>query len=173
MINVEFKAELRDPELARGALRAAGAVRAHGFEQTDTYFRIPDARLKKRETPGEPTEWIFYDREDRPLPKLSRFTIYDEEQALARFGSRPLPVWVTVRKHRELWLLGSVRVHLDEVERLGRFLEIEALVSPKQNVAACHKAIAVLRRGLGPALGEPISCGYADLLAAEETPHLS
>jgi len=172
MINVEFKAELRDPELARAALRAAGAVCAHAFDQVDTYFRIPDARLKKRETPGEPVEWIFYDREDRPLPKLSRFTIYDEAQALARFGSRPLPVWLTVRKRRELWLRGWVRIHLDEVEQLGRFLEIEALVSPKQNVAACHQAIAELRRRLGPTLGEPISCGYADLLAAEQTPHL-
>ncbi len=172
MVNVEFKAELRDAELARGALTRFGAVRADIFEQTDTYFRIPDARLKKRESPGEPTEWVFYDRENRSLPKLSRFTIYDEQSARERFGARPLPVWLVVKKTRELWLLGSVRIHLDDVEGLGWFLEIEALVSPRQNVAAGHKVIAELREKLGPALGEPISGGYSDLLAAEETPHL-
>jgi len=172
MINVEYKAELRDPELARAACRALGALHVGDLEQTDTYFRIPDGRLKKRETAGEPTEWIFYDRENRSLPKLSRFTIYEERAAVERFGTRPLPIWLTVVKKRELWLLGTVRIHLDEVEHLGRFAEFEALVSPKQNVAACHERIAQLRKRFGPALGEPISGGYSDLLAAEETPHL-
>ncbi len=172
MINVEFKAELRDADLARAALRAFGALPAGELEQTDTYFRVADGRLKKRETTGEPVEWVFYDRENRSLPKLSRFTIYDDAAARERFGARPLPVWLTVRKTRELWLTGGVRIHLDEVEHLGRYLEIEALVSPKQNVSKCHEAVAALREKLGPALGEPISCGYSDLLASEETPHL-
>lgn len=173
MINVEFKAELRDPMLARAAVRAMGALEAGVLEQTDTYFRVADGRLKKRETKGEPTEWVFYDRENRTLPKLSRFTIYDEAAAHERFGARPLPVWLTVKKTRELWLLGAVRIHLDEVDSLGRFLEIEALVSPKQNVGKCHELVAQLRAKLGPALGEPLSGSYSDMLATEETPHLS
>lgn len=173
MINVEFKAELRDADLARAAVRAMGAIEGGVLVQTDTYFRVADGRLKKRETMGEETEWVFYDREDRSLPKLSRFTIYDEAAAHERFGSRPLPVWLTVKKRRELWLMGAVRIHLDEVESLGSFLEIEALVSPKQNVGKCHELVAELRRKLGPALGEPLSGSYSDLLAAEEAPHLS
>jgi len=172
MINVEFKAELRDLELARAAVRSMGALKAGVLEQTDTYFRVADGRLKKRETEGEDTEWVFYDREDRTLPKLSRFTIYDEAAAKERFGSRPLPVWLTVKKRRELWLMGAVRIHMDEVEGLGKFLEIEALVSPKQNVAKCHELVAKLREKLGPALGEPLSGSYSDLLASEEAPHL-
>lgn len=172
MINVEFKAELRDMDVARAVCLSMGGVRVGTLEQTDTYFRVPDARLKRRECPGEPTEWIFYDREDRALPKLSRFTIYDEDAAVERFGTRPLPIWITVRKVRELWMLGAVRVHLDTVENLGVFLEIEALVTPQQNVARCHELIAALRAKLGPVLGEPLSGGYSDLLAAEETPHL-
>ena len=172
MINVEFKAELREPDLAPAVCAAFGAVHAGTLEQTDTYFRVPDARLKRREIPGEPAEWIFYDRENRALPKLSRFTIYSEAAAQERFGIRPLPIWLTVRKTRELWLKDAIRIHLDTVENLGSFLEIEALVSPKQNVARCHEAIAQLRERFGPLLGEPISCGYSDLLAAEETPHL-
>lgn len=167
MHNVEFKAELRDLPLARGLLRRLGATFIMALSQTDTYFRIPDGRLKKRECAGEPTEWIFYDRANRLQPKLSHFVIYSENEARVRFGATPLPVWCVVRKVRELFMLGNVRIHLDQVEGLGAFAEFEALVSRSTNVAKCHERVQHLRGMLGPALGEAISCGYADLLTGE------
>lgn len=169
MQNVEFKAELRDPALARTILRAAaiGATWIIQLAQTDTYYRVSSGRLKKRECPGEPTEYIFYDRADRTHPKLSHFKIYSETQALERFGTSPLPVWVVVRKTRDLYMLGNVRIHLDDVENLGKFIEFEALVSPQHNVARCHELIAELREALAPALGEAIATGYSDLLAQD------
>lgn len=167
MHNVEYKAELRDLPLARSICRALKASPIITMEQTDTYFRIPSGRLKKRECPGEPTEYIFYDRPDRTRAKLSHFVIYTETQALERFGIQPLPVWVIVKKRRELYMLGSVRIHLDTVEGLGHFLEFEAMVSVSFNIAKCHEAIDKLKKALGPALGEPIACGYSDLLANE------
>lgn len=167
MHNVEFKAELRDARLAQAIARGLGATWVTTLEQTDTYYRVPAGRLKKRETPGEPAEFISYERADRTHPKLSHFTIYTEAQARERFGERPLPVWLVVRKTRELFLLGNVRIHLDTVEGLGSFIEFEALVSTSHNVAACHQAIADLRRQFGPAMGESIGCGYSDLLAKE------
>lgn len=167
MHNVEFKAELRDLPLARSICRSLRATRVGVLAQTDTYFRVMSGRLKRRETEGEETEWIFYDRANRTRPKLSHFTLYDEAHAQERFGSSPLPVWLTVRKNRELWLLGNVRIHLDEVEGLGTFLEFEAMVSRDHNLARCHEAIAGLRKAFGPALGEPIDCGYSDLLEQE------
>ncbi|MFT3685286.1 MAG: CYTH domain-containing protein [Phycisphaerales bacterium] len=66
MTNIEFKAELRDPELARTLLRKIHATPIDTLEQTDTYFRLSDGRLKKRETKGAPTEYIFYNRENAP-----------------------------------------------------------------------------------------------------------
>ncbi len=107
MHNVEFKAELRDLPLARSVCKAIGATFILTLEQTDTYFRVAAGRLKKRECAGEPTEYIFYDRENRARPKLSHFTIYSEAQAVERFGAAPLPVWVVVRKVRELYMLDS------------------------------------------------------------------
>jgi len=167
MHNVEFKAELRDLPLARSLCRALGATWIIAMEQTDTYFRVPSGRLKKRECPGEPVEFIFYDREDRSPPKLSHYAIFSETQAAERFGLAPLPVWVVVKKARELFMLGSTRIHLDTVEGLGKFLEFESLVSPSNSAAKCHRTVADLRRRLGPALGEPISCSYSDMLAAQ------
>ncbi len=167
MHNVEYKAELRDIELARAICRALKASEIITMEQVDTYFRIPSGRLKKRECAGEPTEYIFYDRPDRTRPKLSHFVIYTEQRALERFGIQPLPVWLTVRKRRELFMHGQVRIHLDTVEGLGRFLEFEAMVSVGFNIARCHEAIEHLKKAFAPVLGEPIACGYSDLLATE------
>lgn len=167
MHNVEFKAELRDPTVARFLCRTRGATHIVTVGQTDTYFRIPQGRLKKREVPGEPTEYIFYDRADRSNPKLSHFTIYPEAAAIERFGATPLPVWIVVRKEREIFMTGNVRIHLDRVDHLGAFLEFEALVSRDHNVAACHHAIAELRSAFAHVLGEPIACSYSDLLAQD------
>lgn len=166
--NLEFKAELRDLSLARTIVVRLGAVHAGTFEQTDTYYRVPSGRLKKRETVGEPTEFIFYNRPDRLAPKISQFTIYSEPQAVERFGTTPLPVWVAVRKVRELYLLANVRIHLDQVSRLGTFIEFEAMVANAVTVEQCQKQLADLRAALAPTLGEPIGCGYSDLLAREE-----
>lgn len=167
MKNVEFKCELRDPDLAAAVCRQLGATHVATLNQTDTYFRIADGRLKKRECPGEPAEWIFYARDDASAPKISQFMIYSEEEARSRFGERPLPVWIVVRKRRELYMLGGVRIHLDTVEGLGSFLEFEALVSRNQTVPQRRAEVDKLRAAFGPALGEAIACGYSDLLAAE------
>src|SRR3954465_3321524 len=168
MNNVELKAELRDIGVARAICRAVGASFILAFEQTDTYFRVAHGRLKKRDTDDEPCEYIFYERPNRAGPKLSHFTIYSEEQALERFGRHPLPVWVTVRKRRELWMHANVRIHLDRVEGLGTFLEFEALVSRDHSVAQCQEAVAQLKAKFQPVLGELIDCGYSDLIASDQ-----
>lgn len=167
MHNVEFKCELRDLQLARSILRAKEGSFIGELKQTDTYFRIPSGRLKRRDCEGDPVEYIFYDRANRSQPKISHFVIYSEPQAMERFGLAPLPVWVVVRKTRELWMIGNSRIHLDRVESLGNFAEFEALVCRDHNIARCHESIAELRRLLAPALGEPIDCSYSDMLARE------
>lgn len=164
MQNIEFKAELRDLELARSQCQTLGATFVRELKQTDTYFKLPDGRLKRREVPGEPVEWIFYHRSDRPTPKMSHFMLYSDEQAKARWGVLPLREWLAVRKTRELWLLANVRIHLDRVEELGTFIEFEAQVSRKNTVKACHEQIATLRQAFGPILGEAIGSSYVNLL---------
>jgi len=190
MQNVEIKAELRDIDLARELLRAIQASKIGVLRQTDTYYRVAEGRFKKREAEldgmREPVEYIHYTRADLARPRLSHFKIYAEEQAREHFGmlaigagadfeasesatapAHPgtLPVWVIVRKVRELWMVGNVRVHLDQVESLGTFIELEALVSTSQHVGKCHEAIAELRAHLSPVMGEFIVSSYADMMA--------
>ena len=178
MQNIEFKSELRDVALARALLKRIQAVWVETLVQTDTYYRLADGRLKKRETAGHPTEWIFYHRRDEARARVSRFAIYSEVQAAARFGQLDMPVWVTVKKTREVYLHLGVRVHLDCVEGLGLgapagaegygwFLELEALVTPRQTEERAQQAVALLKQALQPALGELLSQSYSDMMAAE------
>lgn len=174
MQNVEYKAELRDLPLARSICAALHAPLVETLQQTDTYFRLADGRLKRRECPGHPTEYIFYARDNHTKARISRFRIYSEAEARTMYGQNDLPVWVTVRKHREVYMApvheaghASVRVHLDRVDNLGAFLEFECLVTPRNNLAKAHQAVETLRRAFHPALGEPVSLSYSDLLAAD------
>jgi adenylate cyclase class IV len=167
MRNVELKLELRDIALARSILRTLGATHAGRLEQTDTYYKVADGRFKRRECPGGPPEYIAYQRADAARPRVSDYTLYTEAQAIERFGARPQPVWVVVRKSRELFLRGNVRIHLDRVEGLSDFLEFEAVISNDWDISRCQGAIRDLRTALAPALGEPVSVGYAELVAAQ------
>lgn len=175
MRNVEFKAELRDPQIARAVARSIGAKLVATLEQTDTYFRVVSGRLKKREAvidgQPEPVEFIHYDRDDRARPRISAFQIMSEDEFHERFGALPLPVWLTVRKRREVFLIDHARIHLDRVESLGEFIEFEALVTRNHNVARAHETVARLRAEFGPVMGEALSGGYSDLLAQQTGPH--
>lgn len=164
MQTVELKCELRDPDLAEPMLWRIGAVRVAGFDLRDTYFRVPDARLKKRECAGEPTEWIYYQRDEAPGPRTCRFKIYSEQEAAARFGARPMPVWLVIEQRRELWARDAVRIHIDRVADLGWFIEFESLVSKRRPIERCKRSILQTRDALMPIVGETICCGYADLL---------
>jgi adenylate cyclase, class 2 len=164
MQNIEFKSELRNLAAARCQCQVLGAKHGGLLQQTDTYFRMADGRLKKREMPGEPAQWILYHRPDRIVPRMSNYTILNNEQARRRWGTHGLKQWLVVRKRRDLWLLGDVRIHLDDVENLGCFIEFEALVSRRFDVQMCQRSVAELREVFAPLLGEPISRSYCDLL---------
>ncbi len=167
MQNVEFKAELRDLELGRTIARRLGGKHVGQLWQVDTYYRLADGRLKRRETEGAPAEYILYERTNSARARLSKFTIYSENEAFAQFGAITMEPWVVVKKARDVYMLGGVRVHLDQVERLGTFLEFEALVSPAQNMGRCYRIVEQLRRDFAAVLGEPVPVSYSDLMALE------
>ena len=167
MHNIEFKAELRDLEAARQQCKQLGAVKMGVLQQTDTYYRLADGRLKRREAPGEPTEWIFYHRRNIVRPRMCDYAILSDAQARRRWGTQSLKKWVTVVKQRELWLLENVRIHLDRVRGLGTYIEFEAAVSREHDTKSCHKTINDLREVFTTTMGEPVGPSYSDLVAQE------
>lgn len=172
MKNLEWKAELRDPNLARLICKKIGASPIGKIRQTDTYYNVSRGRLKKREAIAvergigspEPIEYIFYERPNNTAPKVSDYTIYTHDEVLERFGQAPLPVWLTVTKVRELYLLDSTRIHIDDVHDLGWHFEFEIMMNSKKESDAAPAGAEELKSTFLPALGEPIQSSYADLL---------
>ena len=77
MQNIEYKAELKDLPLARSIVQVLGARYIAILDQTDTYYHLPEVvkvgggRLKRRQTVGEATEWIVYERPDVAAAKVT------------------------------------------------------------------------------------------------------
>lgn len=167
MKNLEIKARGVDFARARRALREVGAVRqARPLLQTDWYFVVPHGRLKLRQRKGERgAELIFYVRPDAERARASNFQRLPTDDAahLRRLLRAMFEPWVCVRKRRELWLIGDTRIHLDEVNGLGRFLEIEVPVGA--SMADARRMMRLLTERLEIKTSHLLGVSYSDLLA--------
>jgi homotetrameric cytidine deaminase len=174
-VNVELKA--RDPDPAATAARclALGAEDRGTLTQRDTYFAARRGRLKLREAdPGDPggpgdlgAELIAYRRADASEPGESRYVraATADPAALREALDATLGTTVVVSKQRRLFVWENVRIHLDEVEGLGTFLEFEALVAPDgSDLDSARAKVQRLRHELDVADDALIAGGYSDLL---------
>jgi predicted adenylyl cyclase CyaB len=137
------------------------------LEQRDTYFHAVKGRLKLREIAGATAELIAYSRADLAGPKVSNYTVVPvlDPAALVRALGDTLGVRAVVEKRRRLVLWRNVRIHLDEVARLGRFVELEAVAATSGGLEAEKAKVDELREKLGIADdGLLIARGYADLV---------
>jgi predicted adenylyl cyclase CyaB len=125
--NLEIK--LRVPDLAGVRSRAllAGAIASGTLEQRDIFFGAPLGFLKLRIESGGRAELIAYDRPRRPGSRISRYSTcpVNDPARMEEVLSRSHELLVEVRKTRELLMLGQTRIHLDTVEGLGTFIELE------------------------------------------------
>jgi predicted adenylyl cyclase CyaB len=148
--------------------RELGAELWGDLRQADTYFNVRNGRLKLRETPGFQAELIFYERDEDAPRRESRY----EEVALPDAGGlremlvAALGVRGVVRKRRTLLLMDTTRIHLDNVDGLGAFLEIEVPVRD-EDVAAAQAQLESLMQALGYGWSDCIRASYIDLLGAE------
>ena len=166
MRNLEIKARVESLTPVRvRLLRVEGAARQPVVRQSDWYFRVRKGRLKLRVFgSNRDGELIFYLRPNRSAPRTSNFQVMPVADAAAtlRLLTEMFGVRVCVRKRREVWLCKNARIHLDEVSRLGRFLEIEVIVSegPTQARGLMKELTAAL--GIPPA--SLIAGSYSDML---------
>lgn len=111
----------------RNYLLTHGADYKGTDRQTDTYFNVPNGRLKLREGNIE-NNLIYYERDDQAGPKNSHFQLVAIPDAaqLKEVLSKSLGIKVTVQKSREIYFIGNVKFHIDDVPGLGHFAEIEA-----------------------------------------------
>ena len=173
--NIELKARCADLASARRAALALGATDAGVLHQRDTYFRVPHGRLKLREINGTSAELIAYDRPDHPDRRASDYVVAPVPDPAATLAAltRALGLRGVVAKRRQLLLWhGSteladvhVRIHLDDVESLGPFVEFEAVLSPHHpDEPLAHARLAELTAALGIRPEDRVAGSYSDLM---------
>ena len=127
--NIEIKARCANASSIRNYLQQQQARFVGTDEQTDTYFHVPNGRLKLRQGPIE-NALIFYNRENKAGPKLSEVKLLpldNNADLLKEILTKAHGVKVVVKKKREIYFIDNVKFHIDEVEGLGSFVEIEAI----------------------------------------------
>lgn len=127
-LNVEIKARSGKNARIRQMLVELQANFKGIDHQVDTYFTVPKGRMKLREGNIEHS-LIFYDRPDQAGPKTSRVVLHKPapDPSLKMVLEASLGIWKVVDKHREIAFVDNVKFHLDTVEGLGEFMEIEAI----------------------------------------------
>jgi homotetrameric cytidine deaminase len=163
--NIELKATDPDPERSLAVCVSLGAEDRGVIVQRDTYFRVPAGRLKLREeTPGG-AHLIQYVRADGGSARESRYRIapVEDGEALRAALDAALGTLVVVEKKRRLLSWEGVRIHLDRVEGLGSFVELEGV----EQADARH--VDALREALEIGEERVIAESYADRRMGAET----
>ncbi len=167
--NVEIKARVRDMSAVRARAAAMSDAPSIVLAQEDTFFNVPDGRLKMRIFPDGRGELIAYRRPDSVGPKTSEYFVYrtPHPEQLADLLTRSLGIRGVVRKRRLLYLVGQTRIHLDEVEGLGTFLELEVVLDDGQPDAEGETIARRLLADLGVRAEDRVAAAYIDLLEEE------
>jgi predicted adenylyl cyclase CyaB len=167
--NIELKARLPDLAAARRIAEQVATANLGIQRQTDTYFRCSQGRLKLRELEGRPAQLIGYLRPDQASAKASDYRIVEiaDVEAIRAVLTETLGILAVVVKQREIFLHHNVRIHLDLVERLGTFIEFEAVLDNGVDAEAGRLQVAWLRDQFAIADADLVRNSYSDMLLAD------
>ena len=171
VLNFEFKARLKDEPRVREALKRLGARFVGPDHQIDTYFRVPSGRLKVREGRIE-NALIFYRRSNlrRPRQAAVEMMLLPRRNSLRAILARALGTLTVVDKRREIYFVKNVKIHLDRVRRLGKFLEVEA-ISHVGDVKKIRSQARQFQKLFGITLKDIVAESYSDLILAKRHPN--
>ena len=164
--NVEIKARVSDLDSLKQKVERISDAPAELIEQEDVFFNGPHGRLKLRIFSEDSGELIYYERSDQTGPKRSQYFISGtvEPRKLIIVLESALGIRGVVRKQRWLYWVGNTRVHLDEVEGLGSFMELEVVLSTGQRIEEGEAVAAQLMATLGIDESDLVPGAYIDLL---------
>jgi len=165
-INIEIKAKSSNHTKVRDFLQSQNAEHKWIDHQIDTYFVVDNGRLKLREGTIE-NHLIHYQRDNQAWPKQSDVTLFDfnPQSSLKDIMTKSLDILVVVDKKREIYFIDNVKFHIDIVEWLWTFVEIEAIdtdwsIGTDKLLEQCQKYMELF----GIKDNELVSVSYSDLL---------
>lgn len=164
--NIEIKARIPSVEHLLPQARAVADTQPVLIEQDDTFFAVPHGRLKLRVFDDGSGELIHYHRPDGSAAKASDYVRVPvpDPAALREALERGCGLRGRVRKQRWLLLAGATRIHIDRVEGLGDFMELEVVLQDGQSDAEGVAIAEALMQALGLGAAPRLSGAYMDLL---------
>lgn len=168
--NIEIKARIDSIEAIEPKVAKIADSGPTEILQDDTFFQCSTGRLKLRAFSENAGELIFYKRSNQAGPKQSFYvrSQTNEPTSLREALSLAYGEAGRVRKHRTLYLVDRTRVHLDRVEGLGHFLELEVLLSDSETAQAGIEVAHRIMAQLGVEAAQLIEGAYVDLLAEKK-----
>ena len=165
--NIEIKARIQSIETLTPLVAALADRGPIEIVQDDTFFRCESGRLKLRAFSREEGELIFYRRANQQGPKESFYlrSPTSDPDTLRESLSLAYGEVGRVRKHRTLFIVGRTRVHLDDVEGLGQFMELEVVLGEGEDVEVGVLEAHSLMTRLQIQPSQLIDAAYIDLLS--------
>ncbi len=164
--NIEIKARVEDLAAFKKRAVSLSDTQVEIIPQEDIFFHTPQGRLKLRILTPDHAQLVYYARTDAAGPKRSEYLIHEikEPEALKILLGRALGVRGVVRKTRHLFVVGQTRVHLDKVDGLGTFAELEVVLRKGQSDAEGQAIAEDLMDKLGIDPNDLIEGAYMDLI---------
>lgn len=167
--NIEIKARTQAFDTLRERAAALAAEPPLIYRQQDFFYDAPRGRLKlRRFDDGTPAELILYQRSDLDGPKASFYmrSPVTNPDAMHAFFASALGTRGIVTKERHVYLVGRTRIHLDRVDGLGDFVELEVVLAPDDDEAGGEAEADILFAQLGVPKHDLVAVSYVDLLDA-------
>jgi predicted adenylyl cyclase CyaB len=165
--NIEIKARARDFDSLREKAASLATDEPLFYRQQDFFYDVPRGRLKlRRFDDNTPAELIFYQRDDRDGPKASYYSRSPVTNADAMHAllAQALTTRGIVTKERHVYLAGRTRIHLDRVDGLGDFVELEVVLAPDDDEEDGAAEAHALFAKLGVSQADLVAVAYVDLL---------
>lgn len=170
--NIEIKAKVHDMPYLENNVRNLTQTQSEPILlfQEDYFFSVQHGRLKLRVLSSCLAELIFYDRPNVAGPKQSAYskTEISDPQALKETLANALGIMGVVRKTRKLYLYEQTRIHLDDVEGLGHFMELEVMLQDDQANEDGAAIAEKIMRQLHIAPQDLVDVAYIDLLKLKQ-----
>ena len=164
--NIEIKARIENVALLTPRVAALASEGPLEIAQDDTFFNCDNGRLKLRAFSNDAGELIFYRRVNEAGPKESFYlkSPTSSPETLRESLSLAYGQIGRIRKYRTLYLVGRTRVHLDRVEGLGHFLELEVMLVDDEPPEQGIREASELMDQLGVKPEQLVEGAYLDLM---------
>ncbi len=164
--NIEIKARVRNFDEIRRRAEELSDTPVEVIPQEDTFFNTSKGRLKLRVLSPDKGQLIYYTRPDQEGPKRSDYhiSLTSDPENLKHVLELAYGIRGVVRKRRYLYLVGQTRVHLDDVEGLGQFMELEVVMRDGQSDTEGQVIAEGLMMALGMERSDLLEGAYMDLL---------